>query len=276
MDLTPTNLGIVCSYYYVRVETLSAFLQHIVENMKLVSIMEMLCEAEELAVFGYRHHEHHLINQILVSIHEKANNKAYGLMLMYLHRVSVSGELAQEIRRMLPIWVKLTHSLVDVITSFGYLKPLILTMQLCKMLVQAMWIDDSQLLQVMDGQVAELLDKQYGIKDIGEFANMDDEARDAALTGKDVNRIAEACNRYPAVTVEYEVLGEEDGEVGVKVTLARDDELDEKAMKVICPYYSESKDEYWWVLIGDKKTNRVLTTKRVLLLKSQATLEVQF
>lgn len=63
-----------------------------------------------------------------------------------------------EIRQILPICIKLVHSLVDIVSSFGYLKPIILTMQLCQMLVQAMWINDSPLIQIMDKSLAKTLD----------------------------------------------------------------------------------------------------------------------
>lgn len=72
-------------------------------------------------------------------------------------------------------------------------------MQLCQMLVQAMWLNDSKLLQVMDKGLADILETQYGIKDVNDFVNMDEEARTAALKGRDVDRIALACNRYPIV-----------------------------------------------------------------------------
>jgi len=54
--------------------------------------------------------------------------------------------------------VRLIHSLVDIISSFGYLKPLILTMQLCEMLIQAMWANDSPLIQIMDKNLAKTLE----------------------------------------------------------------------------------------------------------------------
>ena len=51
---------------------------------------------------------------------------------------------------MIPIVVKLIHALVDVISCLGYLKPIVLAMQLCQMLVQGMWINDPPLVQIMD------------------------------------------------------------------------------------------------------------------------------
>ena len=36
-----------------------------------------------------------------------------------------------------------------------------------------------------------------------------------------------------------------------------------------------NKEEYWWVIVGDKKTNKVLTTKRTIL-KNEAKLSLSF
>ena len=90
-----------------------------------------------------------------------------------------------------------------------------------------------------------------------------------------MKQIADACNRYSIVSLNYEVVGEEDEDVTLKVVLSRDEELEEEEMKVICPHYPEEKDEYWWVIIGNKKTNRVLTTKRTIL-KNNAAVQLTF
>lgn len=112
---------------------------------------------------------------------------------------------------MLPVYVKLTHALVDVISSLGHLKPLIFCMQFCQMLVQAMWINESPLLQVLDKPTVKVLSEQHDVKDINDFTDMDDDVRKKVLKGKDIDKIAEACNRYPAVSLEY-TLGGRDGD----------------------------------------------------------------
>ena len=61
----------------------------------------------------------------------------------------------------------------------------------------------------------------------------------------------------------------------MKVTLKRDEELEEENVKVLCPHFGSGKDEYWWVIVGDKKTNRVLTTKRTLL-KNESAVQLTF
>ncbi len=70
--------------------------------------------------------------------------------------------------------MRLTHALVDVISSFGHLKPLIFCMQFCQMLVQGMWINESPLLQILDKPIVKVLSEQLDIKEINDFTDMDD------------------------------------------------------------------------------------------------------
>lgn len=106
---------------------------------------------------GYRQDEHLFINQLLVAHAETPNSKPEALLLLYLFRAELTQELQHEVRKMLPLVLKLVHSLVDIISSLGFLKPIVLTMQLCQMLVQGMWLDDSSLIQIMDKKSAVLL-----------------------------------------------------------------------------------------------------------------------
>lgn len=78
-------------------------------------------------------------------------------------------------------------------------------MQLHEMLIQAMWINDSKLLQVMDTQLADILETQYKITDITDFVNMEENDRDNACKGKDLDKIAILCNRYPSVEIDCQV-----------------------------------------------------------------------
>lgn len=78
----------------------------------------------------------------------------------------------------------------------------------------------------MDKPTVKILTEQYNIKEIVDFTDMDDDERKKVLKGKDIDKIAEGCNRYPAVSLEYS-LGEKDGdEVELAVKLERDEELE--------------------------------------------------
>lgn len=154
-------MAIICSFYYIRVETLSAFIQKISDHVKLREIIEIITYAEELSEHQYRPREYETIAQLLTQVNEKAVNKVHGLILLHLYRIQMPAELLQECRAMLPLWVRLTHALVDIVSSYGYLKPLIFCMQFCQMLVQAMWINESPLLQILDRPTVRLLNETY-------------------------------------------------------------------------------------------------------------------
>lgn len=59
----------------------------------------------------------------------------------------------------------------------------------------------------MDKNLAEILENQYQIKEVTDFINMQDDVRNLALKGKDVDKIANACNRYPLVNIKSIVQG---------------------------------------------------------------------
>ena len=132
--------------------------------MKLKNIIELVSQAEELSDFEYKPREKQIIDQYLISVNEKSLNKAHGLLLLHLYRIQITPELLRELKLMLPICVKLTHALVDVISSLGHLKPLIFCMQFCQMVVQAMWINESPLMQILDRATVKILTEQHDIK----------------------------------------------------------------------------------------------------------------
>lgn len=75
-------------------------------------------------------------------------------------------------------------------------------MQFCQMLVQAMWVNESPLLQILDRSTVRILNDNYEVKEINDFTEMDDEERKKLLKGKDIDKIAAACNRYPVMNLE--------------------------------------------------------------------------
>ena len=54
---------------------------------------------------------------------------------------------------------------------------------------------------------------------------MDDKEREKILEGKDINKIADACNRYPSVGMSCKIDQKEGEEVEMTVVLEREEEL---------------------------------------------------
>ena len=125
----------------------------------------------------YRPKEYQQINQMLVGYSETAGSKVEALLMLYFFGEKFTEELLYEVRGILTTVLRLVHSLVDIISSLGYLKPIIMTMQLCQMVVQGMWITDSTLIQIMDKKTVMLLEEMTNVRTITDFMNMEDDER---------------------------------------------------------------------------------------------------
>jgi pre-mRNA-splicing helicase BRR2 len=134
-------------------------------------------------------------------------SKSNILLQCHFNRTALSADLRIDQRYILEQSIKLVHSMVDVISSHGYLKPALLTMELSQMIVQAMWVTKSPLLQLpfIDADTVEEL-KKAKVEDIVDFMNMDDHVRSkilADVTPSQMAQIADVCNRYPNIEMEF-------------------------------------------------------------------------
>ena len=70
--------------------------------------------------------------------------------------------------------------------------------------------------------------------------------------------------RYPNIELTYDVLDKDDlasGQtVNIEVKLEREDEV---TGPVIAPFFPTKREEGWWVIIGDSKSNSLLSIKRL-------------
>lgn len=98
--------------------------------------------------------------------------------------------------------------------------------------------------------------------------DMEDDDRNELL-GLSMTKMADVakfCNRYPNIELSYDVENKESispGEqVVVNVNLEREDEV---TGPVIAPLFPQKREENWWVVVGDTKTNTLLSIKRLTL-----------
>ena len=186
--------------------------------------------------------------------------------------------------------------MVDVVSTYGNLNTTLLAMELSQMLVQAMWPQQSPLLQLpgFDADLVHALKTQGRVEEIGDFMNMDDDLRNKLVPVSDdqMAKLANVCNRYPLVELKYctergtddeNPVGEYalDEPIELIVTLQRDeDEDDKEALEVFnkpvfAQFFPEKKSEEWWVVVGHSQSGRLLAIKKVTNFKAQASAEVK-
>jgi len=212
--------------------------------------------------------------------------------------MKLSPELQWDLEEILPKSLRLVQACVDVISSNGWLSPAMAAMELSQMITQALWARDSYLKQLPHFS-SELIErcKSKGVDNIFAILDLEDEDRNKLLRMDQakMNDVAQFCNRYPNVELAFDVLNkdelEEDGVVHLVVQLERDDD----PAPVIAPFfptvnfcfnsefsnnfhhssnlcasffpYQQKREEAWWLVVGDSKTNSLISIKRVPLAK---------
>jgi len=205
--------------------------------------------------------------------------KANLLIQAHLSRIQLSAELQQDTELILSKAIRLIQACVDVLSSNGWLSPAIAAMELAQMVTQGMWSKDSYLKQ-LPHFTKDLIDAcvQRGVESIFDIMELEDEDRNKLLNMTDIQMadVARFCNRYPNIELAYDVLDKDDlasGQtVNIEVKLEREDEV---TGPVIAPFFPTKREEGWWVIIGDSKSNSLLSIKR-LTLQQKAKFKLDF
>jgi len=149
------------------------------------------------------------------------------------------------------------------------------------MTVQGLWDSSSNLMQLPHFD-KELCDRCAAaeIETVFDLMDMEDADRNKllALSDAKMGQIAAVCNKYPNVTLEYEVVDKDEVGAGEQVQLVvkleRENEGDVGGA-VHAPHYPKDKEEGWWLVVGDPATNTLASIKRVNL-QRKATVKLDF
>ncbi|XP_026402952.1 DExH-box ATP-dependent RNA helicase DExH12-like [Papaver somniferum] len=291
-DLSPLNLGMIASYYYISYTTIERFSSSLTSKTKIKGLLEILASASEYDELPSRPGEEELIRRLINHQRYSFENprctdphvKANALLQAHFARHTVVGNLASDQREVLLSASRLLQAMVDVISSNGWLDLALLTMEVSQMVTQGMWERDSMLLQLphFTKELAKRCQENPGksIETVFDLAEMEDDERQELLQMSDSQLldIARFCNRFPNIDMTYEVLESDNvmagDDISLQVTLERDLEGRSEVGPVDAPRYPKAKEEGWWLVVGDSKTNQLLAIKRVSLQrKSKVKLE---
>ncbi|KAJ4702368.1 DExH-box ATP-dependent RNA helicase [Melia azedarach] len=283
MDLSPSNHGMIASYYYISYTTIERFSSSLTPKTKMKGLLEVLASASEYAQLPIRPGEEEVVRRLINHQRFSFENpkctdphvKANALLQGHFSRQHVGGNLALDQREVLLSASRLLQAMVDVISSNGWLSLALLAMEVSQMVTQGMWERDSMLLQLphFTKELAKRCQENAGksIETVFDLVEMEDEERRELLQMSDLQLldIARFCNRFPNIDMSYEVQDGENVRAGeditLQVTLERDLEGRTEVGPVDAPRYPKAKEEGWWLVVGDTKTNQLLAIKRVSL-----------
>ncbi|KAJ4827132.1 DExH-box ATP-dependent RNA helicase DExH12 [Turnera subulata] len=292
MDLSPLNLGMIASYYYISYTTIERFSSSLTPKTKMKGLLEILASASEYAQLPIRPGEEEVLRRLINHQRFSFENprytdphvKANVLLQAHFSRQSVGGNLAMDQREVLLSGSRLLQAMVDVISSSGWLSLALLAMEVSQMLTQGMWERDSMLLQLphFTKELAKRCQENPGksIETVFDLVEMEDDERRELLQMSDSQLldIVRFCNRFPNIDMSYEVVDGDNVRTGedvtLLVTLERDMEGRTEVGPVDAARYPKAKEEGWWLVVGDTKSNQLLAIKRVSLQrKSKVKLE---
>lgn len=303
--LGPLNLGIIAAHYYMRHATVEYFASSMSANIKLNRILDILTMAPEFESVIVRKDEEELLHKLAMNLRVPIDSggspsfsnphiKAHILLQSQMSRQELPPQLVEDRNKAVMLGVHLLRALVDVVASAGWLKPVISAIELSQMLVQGIWDSDPVLMQIpnIDRERATLLKDKFDVSDIFAFLEMEEEARNEVLHGlsmEQVLEVANACQQFPNLEdVEVghvEEIHDEDGSsiTRMVIKVQRNEEYNDnedrakrgKVPQVVAPYYAGSKDEGWWLIVGDEKANRVFTVKHIAL-KQESNVKLEF
>uniref|UniRef100_A0AAX7UWP9 U5 small nuclear ribonucleoprotein 200 kDa helicase n=1 Tax=Astatotilapia calliptera TaxID=8154 RepID=A0AAX7UWP9_ASTCA len=287
LDVAPLNLGMIAAYYYINYTTIELFSMSLNAKTKIRGLIEIISNAAEYKNIPIRHHEDALLRQLAQKVPHKLNNPKFNdphvktnlLLQAHLSRMQLSAELQSDTEEILSKAVRLIQACVDVLSSNGWLSPALAAMELAQMVTQAMWSKDSYLKQLpffTSEHIKRCTEK--GVESIFDIMEMEDEDRSALLQLSDAQMadVARFCNRYPNIELSYEVAEKDSVKSGspvlVQVQLEREEEV---TGPVIAPLFPQKREEGWWVVIGDPKSNSLISIKR-LTLQQKAKVKLDF
>ncbi|KAI5074534.1 hypothetical protein GOP47_0010495 [Adiantum capillus-veneris] len=283
MDLSPLNLGMIASYYYISYTTIELFSSSLTAKSKMKGLLEILASASEYSQLPVRPGEEETIRKMInhqrfgidkpkcTDPHAKANV----LLQAHFSRHVVTNVLALDQREVLLDASRLLQAMVDVISSNGWLNPALAAMEMSQMVTQGLWENDSVLLQLphFTKELAKKCQENPGksIETVFELVEMENDERRQLLqmTDGQLLDIARVCNRFPNIDVTYEIVDADQITAGDNVTLqvSLERELDSRQElgPVDAPRFPKPKQEAWWLVVGDAKSNQLLAIKRITL-----------
>ncbi|KAF2071489.1 hypothetical protein CYY_007184, partial [Polysphondylium violaceum] len=283
--ISPLNLGIIASYYYLKYQTIELFGSSLKATTKRKGIVEILSNAPEFAVIPIRHREEQVLAKMAAHLPLKIDNPNFSLVstkvniLLQCHfsRKPISADLYQDQKIVLENATRLLQAIVDVISSSSWLTPALAAMELSQMITQAMWDSDNTLKQLPHFTKQRVDDcVQAGVESVFDLMALEEKSRDQLLKMNEfeVTDLIQACMRYPDIDISYQVQDEDDlyadSAMSIEVVVERDideENINDSVNIVNAPFYPKEKVGGWWVLVGDPKTNQLYSIKRISFTK---------
>ncbi|OXA58136.1 Activating signal cointegrator 1 complex subunit 3 [Folsomia candida] len=295
----PTSFGRISSYYYLSHETMQLFKDALRSNFSYKELMLVLTDAHEYAQLPVRHNED-LLNEelakgcpveVLAGTYNSPHTKAHLLLQCHFSRLQLpSSDYYTDLKSVLDQSIRILQAMIDSCAETGWLSPTLSCINLIQMIVQARWIDDDDFLClpfVQEEDVFSIVEKfnvdtlpLLQLKTKNNLATLE-KCLLPTMEAFKVEMICKVLEELPVISITATAHYDDvhvliplsnrqtnewtDLPAGKDMTLIFSLTRENKSgkdMKAFAPKFPKSKDEGWFLVLGDVEKKEVVALKR--------------
>ncbi|XP_058808781.1 activating signal cointegrator 1 complex subunit 3 [Phymastichus coffea] len=297
----PLPLGRIASYYYLSHQTIAMFNETLLDDISLEKCLRIMSNAHEYDELPVRHNED-LLNEELAKIckypverlsYDSSNTKTFLLLQAHFSRLPLPcADYYTDLKSVLDQSIRILQAMIDVVAERGFLSSTLRVMQLLQMVLQARWIDEPAVLTLPYVEKEHLhlfsdfpkclpwfcsaIGNNYGrLSNVFLQEFIDDH----------VSKIHQVAKDMPILCIDLCIQGNlKSGGDEMKIEISSkasekyiELQLNEEytlivgtkrknysqTLKVHCPKYHRTKDEGWFLVLGDIQRRELWALKRV-------------
>ena len=152
-SIESTFLGHIASFYYVRHTTVAHFEANLKEDLTIINLIKLISDAREFEEIPLRHNEDNY-NEALAKIcpyslpnkqYDSSNFKTFLLFQMYFGRLPPPiRDYVTDAKLAIDGAMRIVMAIIDIAADKGYLQVVFNLCYIMQMIVQGLWIHDSQ------------------------------------------------------------------------------------------------------------------------------------
>ena len=279
IDVDPTPLGKIMSFYYLSHITIRHLVKHAKRNASFEDVLSLMCGATEFDELPVRHNEDLINEELSKNLPLKADTlslpmwnphvKTFVLLQAHFSRIDLPiSDYIGDLNSILDQSIRVVQASIDVLAELGFLSSCILMITLLQSIKSARWPEDGPL-SIFPGvntdlerqRANECKTQPYLLTDLHKISRS---TLSKVLTSLDVPQdlqpqVSKAISILPHLKIDVM----EVNALGLSVAIFRLNPVLHNGLRVYAPRFPKPQSEGFFVIVGDPVRDELLALKRI-------------
>ena len=275
IQLIPTTLGRIASFYYLHYSTMQLFKNNIHSSNDINSLLNILTKTTEYEELPVRHNEEKLNAQLATEVPwpvdsrtlDSPHTKAFLLLQAHFEDLELPiSDFITDTKSVLDQAVRILQAMVDVSADRGALLTALNTMHLLQMIIQGQWLHTSPF-KYLPNFTNTIINSLHAnsIDTIPELLALDNKTLHTILreylNERQIKEITNVLSIIPIIDIRYHLQDQYNASEEIQLTLDLNRLSKASKSGVYAPRFPKFKDEGWWLVIGDNHGDLVALRK---------------